>query len=56
MKAFLEAISKECPLVDINFNTPVTDVNVEINEITVNGRKEYYDLIIGADGVGSIVR
>ena len=56
MKSMLDSFAELCPEAEIKFNTEVLDVNIEAGTLkTEEGEKEY-DLILGCDGVGSIVR
>ena len=56
MQAFNEALNILAPKAVVHFGTKITNINVEKNEILTEMDNYAFDLIIGADGAGSIVR
>lgn len=53
----LECVRETAPELRILFNTTVTAVNLASGEVEFAGdSREKFDLIVGADGAGSLVR
>ena len=56
MKSMLDSFQALCPGVEINFNTAVIEVEIKTGTIRTENGSKNFDLIVGCDGVGSIVR
>lgn len=53
----LECVRDTYPDLKIQFQSPITSVDLERGEVELRGtEKEQFDLIVGADGAGSVVR
>ena len=56
MKSFLEALNHDYLSIKIHFESPVTDLDISSGRVQMKGEDLKFDLIVGADGAGSIVR
>ena len=56
MKAMLDSFQDLCPDAELIFKTPVVGVDIQEGMIRTEKESRRFDLIVGCDGVGSIVR
>ncbi len=56
MMTLIEGLRTLAPEIEIHFKTEVTGIDVKTGEVKVGDRTVQFDLIVGADGAGSIVQ
>ena len=56
MKAMCDSLTELCPQTEICFNSPVLEVDIHSATIMTEQGSRSFDLILGCDGVGSVVR
>ena len=55
MKSMLDSFTHLCSEAELHFNTPVLECDIQEGVIRTEEKARTFDLIVGCDGVGSVV-